>query len=188
MTKYLLTACTALALAGCGCSSAPDQAQAPQVQAPQAETAQAETPAPTLTVLTARPDQAVSVTAARALAPGAPVAVAGRIGGRRDPFIAGRSAFLLADADAIAACDVNPDDHCKTPWDYCCEAKDKIAAATVLVQVVDTEGSVGTTALQGVGGMAPGSSVVITGTLSPQSTAANPIILAQAVYVEPAKP
>lgn len=182
MTKYLLTACAALALAGCGCSSTPDQAQA-QPPAPQAEAKPAQ--AETLTVLTAKPTETVTVTTARTLAPGTAVAVEGRIGGRRDPFIAGRSAFLIADPTAIAACDVTPDDHCATPWDFCCEPKEKVAAATALVQAVDTDGKVGTAPLQGVGGIGPGSAVVITGTISPASTPENPIILAEAVFVDP---
>ena len=99
--------------------------------------------------------------------------------------IAERSAFLLADLKAIAGCDANPDDKCDTPWDFCCETTAKIAASTCLVQVVDSDGKVATIPLDGVAGMAPGRTVVVTGTLSPQSSPESAVIIAQGVYVEP---
>lgn len=139
-----------------------------------------------LTFLTTKPADAIDVTAARAKTPGTAVTVRGRIGGRANPFIAERSAFLLADLKAIAACDANPDDKCDTPWDYCCETTPKIAASTCLVQVVDADGKVATTSLNGVGGMVPGRTVVVVGTLSPQSAPESPVIIAQSVHVEPA--
>lgn len=139
----------------------------------------------TLSVLTTRPADAIDVTVARTKSAGTPVTIQGRIGGRANPFIAERSAFLLADLKAIAACDANPDDDCATPWDYCCEPTAKIAASTCLVQVVDADGKVATIPLKGVAGMAPGGTVVVTGMVSPQSTPESVVILAQGVYVEP---
>ncbi len=139
----------------------------------------------TLTVLTTKPTDVIDVTVARTKPPGSAITVQGRIGGRAKPFIDERSAFLLADLKAIAACDANPDDKCEMPWDYCCETTAKIAASTCLIQVVGSDGKVATIPLNGVGGMAPGRTVVVTGALSPQSTPESAVIIAQAVYVEP---
>jgi hypothetical protein len=169
-----------LALTACGST---DQ---PETKSDNVNVVVTDAPASLLTVLTTKPEAAIDVVAARAKAPGSAVTIKGRIGGRAEPFIAERSAFLLADLEAIKACDANPDDHCTTPWDYCCESKTLVATSTCLVQVVDGSGKVATTSLNGVGGMVPGSTIVITGTVSPQSTPESPIIIAQAVYVEPA--
>lgn len=184
MNRLLLVSSLALAVLLTACGSA-DQAGKKSTE--QIGVAVTEVPAAsTLTVLTAKPTDAIDVTVARTKPPGSAVTVQGRVGGRSKPFIAERSAFLLADLKAIAACDANPDDDCDTPWDYCCEPTAKIAASTCLVQVVGNDGQVATIPLNGVGGMAPGSSVVVTGSLSPQSTPESVVIIAQAVYVEPA--
>lgn len=183
MNRLIVVLAASVLLSACG-SSDPVSKQAPEVIGVAVSDAPVAVPS-TLTVLTTKPAEAIDVVVARAKAPGSPVTVQGRIGGRAKPFIAERSAFLLADLTAIKACDANPDDSCDAPWDYCCEPSAKIAASTCLVQVVGADGKVATTTLNGVGGMAPGSTVVITGTLAPQSTPESPIIVAQGVYVEP---
>ena len=182
MNRLLLFPSFALAVLLSACGST-DQTGKKSVE--QIGVAVTEMPS-TLTVLTTRPGDAIDVTVARTKPPGSAVTVQGRIGGRAKPFIAARSAFLLADLKAIAACDANPDDDCDTPWDYCCEPTAKIAASTCLIQVVGSDGQVATIPLNGVGGMAPGSKVVVTGTLSPQSTPESVAIIAHGVYVEPA--
>ena len=176
----VVLAATAL-LTACGSA---DQADKKSTQQTGVAVTEVSTPS-TLTVLTTKPTDAIDVTVARTKPPGSAVTVQGRIGGRSKPFIAERSAFLLADLKAIAGCDANPDDKCDTPWDFCCETTAKIAASTCLVQVVDSDGKVATIPLDGVAGMAPGRTVVVTGTLSPQSSPESAVIIAQGVYVEP---
>lgn len=182
MNRLLLIVSTTVLLAACG--SGDQQKTGKQVE--QIGVAVSHVPGPsTLALLAAKPADALHVTEARTRPAGSAVTVQGRIGGRSKPFIAERSAFLLADLKAITACDANPEDSCTEPWDYCCETKAKIAASTCLVQVVGADGQVAGVPLNGVGGMAPGSTVVVTGTLAPQSTPESPVIIAQGVYVEP---
>lgn len=67
------------------------------------------------------------------------VVVHGRIGGRRDPFVRGTAVFLLTDM-SLPTCDMGPGDQCPTPWDYCCEPADRIAAHSLTVQIIGPDG------------------------------------------------
>jgi len=89
------------------------------------------------------------------------VSFRGYVGGRVEPFVEGRSMFLVADAVQAAAC--VDDMSCSTPWDSCCTASDVIAANSATIQVVDVEGQVLKTGLNGKGGLAPGATVTVTG-------------------------
>ena len=114
---------------------------------------------------------------------GANVTLKGRIGGRVDPFVDGRASFVIADDEAIIACDNMEDDHCETPWDYCCVAPEKVAAATASVQLVDPEGNVIKESLDGIGGLAPGKHVVVTGTIAEGSGPESLLINAAGLHV-----
>ena len=69
---------------------------------------------------------------------GAEVVVLGRIGGSQKPFT-GRAAFTIVDA-SLKPCNEIEGDTCPVPWDYCCEAPDDLAKATLLVKFVDDKG------------------------------------------------
>jgi hypothetical protein len=91
-------------------------------------------------LLEAEPAGAQDVIQARAsAATGDDVIVAGRIGGRIDPWIEGSAAFAIIDRSLKACSDIEGDE-CPTPWDYCCESDLDTAAA--LVQLVDESGNV----------------------------------------------
>ncbi|MHC5068292.1 MAG: hypothetical protein ACYTF0_06850, partial [Planctomycetota bacterium] len=119
-------------------------------------------------VLTSKPTDAVTITALKANAPaaGASVTVQGRIGGRAEPFIPGRAAFLLADDTVLIACDASPDDPCPIAWDYCCEPGAKLTAGLATVQVIGDDGRPLATDLAGLDDLKPGSYVVINGTIA----------------------
>ena len=68
------------------------------------------------------------------------VVMRGRIGGRADPFVGGRAVFVLADRQLPVCGEVEKDDHCKTPWDYCCESAETRTANSLLVEVRDAKG------------------------------------------------
>ena len=148
-----------------------------------------ETPAQinTLTQIIAsqKPTDAISITTAKAqLKAGQPITIKGRIGGRVDPFISGRAAMIIADSEAITACDAMDDDHCTTPWDFCCEDKNAVAQATALVQVVDNNGQVVKNDLKGLGGLQPGSYVVVEGTIDQQPASDNLVINAKHIFLD----
>jgi len=80
---------------------------------------------------------AVSVAAAKAAAPKPKVVVEGRI----SAFVKGAAAFKLVDL-SLPYCGSAPGkmDECPTPWDYCCENPDELAAKTLLVEARDASG------------------------------------------------
>ena len=126
------------------------------------------------------------VDAKRSVRPGEQVTIRGRIGGRRDPFVAGKAAFLLTDGEHVQACDaMGDDDHCSTPWDYCCEPRQKRAEAAAMVQIVDGEGFPMNETLNGVNGLAAGQNVVVVGTVAPGSNGDMYVVQAQGIYQQP---
>jgi hypothetical protein len=130
-----------------------------------------------------RPAGAISVGEARATAePGDPVVISGLIGGALEPFVDGYAAFVLADP-AILFCNEMPDEHCATPWDACCEDPDKLSANRISVQFVDGENQILQQSLKGTGGLKELSQVVVTGTISEDSTPDNINLLAQKLYL-----
>lgn len=136
-------------------------------------------------LLESAPEGAVAVaTAKRSAQPGEMITVRGRVGGRKDPVLAGRASFLLADPDQIAACDSRDDDECPTPWDFCCEPKEKITANTITVQVADDKGRALKLDLGALTGIEPGSFVVVRGKVGPRPDPNALVISADAIYVE----
>lgn len=125
---------------------------------------------------------------------GAPVAIAeakasakegdkiiltGHIGGREDPFVAGRAAFTLVDPK-LHPCT----DGCKTPWDFCCDSQEDIAANAATIQVVDADGRVIRTPINGHKGIKPGAEIVVAGTVTKRDTPAVLIVNADKIWVK----
>ena len=185
-----------LALVACGSDSSADTTPS-TTSSTETPTAtgegqeQAAAPAADLSalVLATAPSEAATITSLKqAIEPGAAVTLTGRVGGRANPFIDGRAAMTVVDPGAVAACDTIEGDSCGTPWDFCCESQSKIAAAMATVQVVDEQGMPKKVGLNGLGGLAPGSMVVVTGTVSPNSADGNLIVDATGIHVQAAKP
>ncbi len=108
-----------------------------------------------------------------------------RIGGRVDPFVGGRALMLVADP-GLESCE-SMADSCKTPWDYCCEARESLLDNTATVRVVDSEGQIVATSLQGAGGLAPLRTVIVTGTVA-ETSPATFLIDATSLHVPPRSP
>jgi hypothetical protein len=126
-----------VAMAGCDGSSSPD-AVGPGVQAPGAGSAGSTEPA---WRLTSAPADAVDVGQAKqTVSEGDQVALRGRIGGRTDPMSADSATFIVMDV-SIPSCADEEGDNCPTPWDYCCEPRESIAANNATVQLVDDSGA-----------------------------------------------
>lgn len=60
--------------------------------------------------------------------------------GRVKDFNQGLAAFTLIDTTLKSCLDMGDDDHCPTPWDYCCVEPEEIAANTLSVEVHDASG------------------------------------------------
>jgi hypothetical protein len=67
------------------------------------------------------------------------VTVLGRIGGDRHPFVEDVAAFMIVDRK-LKACSEMPDDHCDTPWDFCCESR--LSKNSMTVKFLDDKGLV----------------------------------------------
>lgn len=107
------------------------------------------------------------------------IILAGHIGGREDPFVAGRAAFTLVDPK-LQLCT----DGCKTPWDFCCDSQEEIAANAATIQVVDAEGKVIRTAINGHKGIKPGAEIVVAGTVAKRDTPAVLVVNAEKIWVK----
>lgn len=111
------------------------------------------------------------------------VVLRGRIGGSASPFVDHRAVFTLM-GRGLKACNENPDDRCKQPWDYCCETHDDIVANSVTVQVADAKGQVLRTDMKGRRGMRELTEVVIVGKVSAADGKAL-VVNATGLYVAP---
>lgn len=107
--------------------------------------------------------------------------VLGQIGGTLKPFTTGYAGFVLSDEEVVF-CDEMEDDHCSTPWDACCEDKEKLKANRASVQFVDAEGIPLSGGLKGVEGLQELEKVIIVGEVALQSTPNNLVINASGLY------
>ncbi|CAA6678503.1 MULTISPECIES: hypothetical protein [unclassified Lentimonas] len=172
LTAALALGAIALFATACGPKDQPSASQAPS-----------DNSAPSIQLLlTEAPANALSVANARAQAkPGESIQVRGQIGGTRAPFVDGYAGFVLADPE-LEFCNEMGDDHCTTPWDACCEDKDKLKAMRVSVQFVDASGNPIQQDLKATIGLKEQDTVAVTGTVTESSTPDNVIIHATALY------
>lgn len=131
------------------------------------------------------PEGALGVVAARAAAkPGETIVLRGKVGGKVKPISDTAAILVLADETAIKSCDLNPDDECTTPWDYCCEEPSTIAASTATIQVKGEDGKLLPSSLRGFGDLKELSFLVVSGTVDPASTTEALIVNADKIHVE----
>jgi hypothetical protein len=93
---------------------------------------------------------------------GEDIVVVGRVGGRVEPFVKGRTSFTIVDPSLKTCSDIEGD-NCSTPWDYCCERPEDLARATVLVKFVDEGGKTLEQDAREVLGIKPLQTVVVRG-------------------------
>jgi len=93
-------------------------------------------------IITTEPAGAVGVIEARKSATvGTRVAVIGRIGGSRSPFVSTRAIFTIVDPSLKSCAETGEEDHCPRPWDYCCEDKTALAQAIASIEISDASGA-----------------------------------------------
>jgi hypothetical protein len=110
------------------------------------------------------------------------VAVRGRIGGVREPFVSGRAVMTIMDM-SLPTCADKPEDCCETPWDYCCETRADIVAHAATVQVSGENGAPLRADLKGAGGLAPLTEVVVVGRVGKTPSPTAFLVHAEAIYV-----
>ncbi len=111
------------------------------------------------------------------------VVIHGRIGGTRDPFVDGAAVFLLADT-SMKPCNELHGDSCPTPWDYCCEPRESLAAKVATIQVVDEAGKPLRVDLDGKHGLLPLTEITVAGEIASRE-GGNLVVNAKRIYVNP---
>jgi len=127
-------------------------------------------------LLDSEPAGARSVAEAKAsAAEGDRVVLRGRIGGRPQPVSGESPVFTVMDL-ALPYCGQETDDGCPTPWDYCCEPSEAIAASSATVQVAGAaDGAVAEN-------LAPLDEVVVVGTVGPRPSESVLTVRAEGVH------
>lgn len=173
MSNLSCALCVGLLAAGCGRESTPSAGPSAPTTAEKGQYLLPEEPAGAKGVRAARTDAK----------DGEDVVVVGRIGGERNPWVAGRAAFRVVDA-AFKPCNEKDDDDCKTPWDYCCDDTDELHKGMATVKVVDGQGkTVGVDARELLG-VKELQTVVVKGKAK-RDEQGNLTVLASALYVRP---
>lgn len=177
----LAFACT-LALAGCGPSDA-EAARKPGA-APRDPGTAAIAPVrlPDGLVVRAEPS-GTHVTACKAAAKqGDEVTIVGRIGGSRNPFVTDAAVFTIVDP-ALKPCGENGDDHCRTPWDYCCEDRDAMKRGMATIEIAGDDGLPLALPLRGLQGLDPLATVAVTGTVTERNDQGVLVVRAKRIAV-----
>ena len=135
-------------------------------------------------ILTAAPADAQNVIEAKKKAKtGDDIVVRGKIGGQVKPFVEGRAVFQLVDS-SLPTCNMTPGDTCETPWDYCCEPKDQIAAKSMTVQVVGEDGKPLKIDLNGHDELKPMARVVVRGKVAERPDEKTLTLQAKGIFVD----
>ncbi|UYV12148.1 MAG: hypothetical protein NCW75_12700 [Phycisphaera sp.] len=101
-------------------------------------------------------------------AEGDTVTVRGIIGGRKDALSTDSAFFVMVDPGLENIC-TSEDDHCATPWDYCCAMPEDVQANSATVQLVDADGNPLEFDLSAQG-VSPLDEVVVVGTVAARPT------------------
>ena len=103
------------------------------------------------------------------------------VGGSMDPIVQGRASAAIIDAAIENACN-SEDDHCKTPWDYCCTPQEEITKNRATLQVTDDAGAVLKADLSPR--IEPMSVLIVKGIVGPRPDDQVLTINAQSIYIE----
>ncbi len=105
------------------------------------------------------------------------------IGGRVAPMVENMAVMTVVDASLDNPC-YGDDDHCETPWDYCCNDPDVLMKQTATVQINDKGGKPLAVDVTGAG-LTPGSVVVVVATVSDRPNTDTLILNAEGLFIEP---
>jgi hypothetical protein len=111
------------------------------------------------------------------------VVVKAVIGGRKTAFVANRAVMTVVDATLNNKCLVE-DDHCPTPWDYCCASAEELLPETATVQINGAGMSALKVDLSSIPQLKPLNTLVIKGTVGARPDKATLVIYATGIFVE----
>lgn len=175
--SVFVVACASAALAGCSGEAGSNAEPASGQQG----TGSADVPPAWL--LDRVPDSFADVGDVKSYAEeGDEVAIRGRIGGRVDAMSDEAAFFVMMDP-SIPDCSAKDDDHCPTPWDYCCEPSSSKAANSATVQLLGDDGlPMGVNLREH--GFDELDTVIVVGTVGPRSSEEVFTIDATGIYLE----
>ena len=110
------------------------------------------------------------------------VTIVGRIGGSRNPFVTDAAVFTIVDP-ALKPCGENGDDHCSTPWDYCCEDRDAMKRSMATIEIAGDDGLPLALPLRGLQGLDPLATVAVTGTVTERNDQGLLVVRAKRIAV-----
>jgi len=116
------------------------------------------------------------------------VVVRGYIGGRKKPLSERLAVATLIDVNVPLVCGVGASAHCPTPWDYCCETRTNLLAATASVQVLGPNDRPIQATLAGTAGIQPFSQVVVRGVVRDVEAGSRLVIDAEKIHVVSPEP
>lgn len=96
--------------------------------------------------------------------------------------VEGKAVLTVFDHSLLSCDEMGEDDHCPTPWDFCCEDGDKITLGSTTVEFRE-EGRLVSASLEGLHGLDYLSDVVVEGKLSIDE-AGNTRVIAAGIHVE----
>ncbi len=171
MNRTAATLLTAAALSvSIGCAESTDSAES---------TTATTTPA---WILASAPEQVADIKPTKqSAAEGETVTLRGTIGGRVDALSNDSATFVMMDINLPNPC-LADDDHCPTPWDYCCATAAEKVANNATVQLVNADGAPIATNLRDHG-IEPLDTVIVTGTVGPRLSNDVLFIKASGIYV-----
>jgi len=124
------------------------------------------------------------VAAAKAAArQGEEIVLVGRIGGSEEPFVKGRAVFTIVDPSLKSCADMDDPDHCKTPWDYCCEDRDAMKRGSATIEIAGPDGRPLPVDLRGTADLVPLATVAVTGTVVERNDAGLLVVRAKRIEV-----
>lgn len=174
-TKFTMVAAIAGCLMFSGCSGEPGESKT-SVAAP----VQVEPELQAMIVKEKGPEQFVGVAQAKEQsADGEEVVLTGRL----KDFVGGKSAFTVVDGSVRSCLEMGDEDHCDTPWDYCCEPRENLTKNSLLVKVVNADGKMFNSEVKGVSSLDHLSTVVVTGKMN-RDEAGEVTLDASKIYIQ----
>ncbi|MBA61924.1 MAG: hypothetical protein CMJ76_06105 [Planctomycetaceae bacterium] len=110
------------------------------------------------------------------------VVVVGRIGGSRNPWVDGLAAFTLTDLSLTSCIEID-EDHCETPWDFCCDPE--LSKNILLVQMMSAQGDLINEGARQLLGVSELDTVVVEGEIE-QDASGNITLAAKTLYLKKA--
>lgn len=130
------------------------------------------------------PAQGPGVKEAKAAAKsGQPITLVGCIGGSVKPFVDGRAVFTIVDPAIPSCAAMGDDEHCKTPWDYCCEDRESLKRNIATVEIAGADGRPLAISVQGLEGLKPMATIAVTGTVEETNDAGLLVVRAKRIEV-----